>query len=675
MMRPQHKILHFVLYLFPLLLFQPAQATWVEFTLQMSEEMASGNFDSTIDSLHVHASYSSWQAGPALVAIGTNPESLYQGTANIDAGWHAFKFVIHHSDGSLTWEADPNRFFLAEADSLQLEEVFFSHLDPSCMAAPTSLLFQVDMSAALATHLFDPDRDRLVLMGGHPRLGAWTSRLPMIPGSNSIYELRVEMYVGEENMPYKFVLESLWQPDELRWEAGNDRMYSRSCNEIDSDGDGYLELDLNPELFNHRPDYAPRTCISFGVDNSHVPRSAADGAVWTDGLGASHADEIFYRNGFKIQRLRLWHSPSEAWHGLDSTLAHARFAKELGYEIMLDLHYSDTWADPGHQSPPVAWQGLAFDSLVDSLGQYTESVLRSFIDADVRPAYVQIGNEINAGLLWPYAQVGSANETPELWQNLNELLDAGIQAVRTVQAEGAPIQVILHLALGGQNQACRAFLESLYPDLDYDVIGLSHYPIWHGNLLQLEFNLNDLALRYEKHLLLVETAFPYTTAWGDGCHNFFGESAQLLQTGFAVSEQGQLAYLNCMARVIAAVPNELGLGLCLWEPAILPDFPCSPNENLSLFDFSGQGLAALALPLSLSPAAVSDLRIHVWNQEIELSWSPVSSASAYRIESSLSATGPWATERMCTECSYRTQLVTPSRFYRVIALACNSLIL
>jgi arabinogalactan endo-1,4-beta-galactosidase len=341
----------------------------------------------------------------------------------------------------------------------------------------------------------------------------------------------------------------------------------------------------------------------LGADLSFVPQLESLGAAYrVDGAPADPLG-ILLDHGFGLVRLRLWHTPAEPWQGLDATVAYARAAKEAGSEIMLDIHYSDTWADPGHQRKPAAWEGLPFPALVDSVYAYTSAVMRRFRDEDALPRYVQIGNEVRGGFLWDDGRVGGAWDTPEQWARFAELLDAGIAGVRDSLPPTLRPAIVIHVDNGGNNALCRWFLDRLSAQgVDYDVIGLSFYPWWHGTLEDLRVNLHDLAGRYGKKLMLVETAYPWTLAGNDATGNFVTSTDQLLP-GFPASPDGQLAFLRALLATVRGTPGGLGAGLVYWEPGFLsvPGGPPDPCENLTLFDFNGNALPALGFALSEEP--------------------------------------------------------------------------
>ena len=337
----------------------------------------------------------------------------------------------------------------------------------------------------------------------------------------------------------------------------------------------------------------------IGADISHLPQLVSLGAEFSLDGEVMDPLQIFRLHGFEVIRLRLWHTPDEPWHGLEATLEFAQDLRAAGFEIMLDLHYSDTWADPGKQYKPAVWEGLPFPTLVDSVYAYTNSVIRAFRDGNALPKYVQVGNEINPGFLWDDGRVGwsgSAWDTPTQWTQFTTLLSAGIAAVRDSLPSSEWPKIVIHSATGGDNTASRWFYDGLVANgVDFDVIGLSHYPWWHGSLEDLEANLADLAATYGKEIQIVETAYPWTLGWNDDTHNFVGLPGQLLP-GYDATPDGQLAFLRDLLGIVEATPGGLGTGVYYWEPefVVVPGGPGNPYENLTLFDFSNEALQGIA---------------------------------------------------------------------------------
>jgi arabinogalactan endo-1,4-beta-galactosidase len=337
----------------------------------------------------------------------------------------------------------------------------------------------------------------------------------------------------------------------------------------------------------------------LGADLSFVPQLLSLGAEYrVDGVPADPLD-LFADHGFGLVRLRLWHTPDEPWHGLDATLAYASEVRAAGYDLMLDLHYSDTWADPGHQTKPAAWEDLDFPTLVDSVYAYTNAVVMRFRDAGALPQYVQIGNEISGGLLWNEGRVGGSWDTPEQWSQLTALLAAGVAAVRDSLGPSEQPKVVIHVDNGASNALCRWFFDHLEDaDLDYDVIGVSFYPWWHGTLTELRQNLHDIAPRYGKEVMVVETSYPWTLDDFDGFGNFVTDPGQL-HPGYPATPEGQTSFLRDLQAIAESLPGGLGSGPVYWEPAwiAVAGGSANPHENLTLFDFDGDALPGLGFSL------------------------------------------------------------------------------
>jgi arabinogalactan endo-1,4-beta-galactosidase len=345
---------------------------------------------------------------------------------------------------------------------------------------------------------------------------------------------------------------------------------------------------------------AEPSAFILGADLSFLPQLQSLGAEFrVDGKPLPPL-AIFRAGGFGAVRLRLWHSPSEPWHSTAATLAFAREASAAGFDIMLDFHYSDTWADPGHQEMPAAWRDLPFAALRDSVGAYTRAVVRRFCAAGVVPRWVQVGNEIDGGMLWDTGRVGwagSAWDTPRQWDNLAALVGAAADGVRegARDAKAAAPIVVIHAAAGGDSLGCRRLVDGLLArGVAFDAIGVSWYRWWHGPLAGLAANLRGLAARYRKPLLVVETAYPWTLDDADGVGNFV-TSATPLEAGYPATPQGQARLLRELCARVAATPGGLGAGLFYWEPdfVAVPGGPGDPSENLALFDFRGEALPAL----------------------------------------------------------------------------------
>jgi len=345
-------------------------------------------------------------------------------------------------------------------------------------------------------------------------------------------------------------------------------------------------------------------------------------------LGAKFYDEgkegnllsILKSYGTNSIRLRLWNDPysedgrpyGAGTNDLAATIIMSQRAKEQGMGILLDLHYSDFWADPGKQFIPKAWRGFDVSGLEKAVYDFTKATLIALKQADAFPTMIQIGNELSNGLLFPYGKY------PE-YDNIARFVSAGIRAVREVDV-GLP--VMLHLDNGGNNELYRDWFDH-YLDRgeDFEVIGLSYYPFWHGSIQGLEDNMIDIAMRYSKDLILAEVSMGFTM---EDYQDFEGladeerkgyatRQALVDRIEYPMSKQGQADFMLDIMSRIARVPDGRGLGFYYWEPGWLPvkgsgwatevsleyigDVgPCG-NEwaNQGLFDYRGNALPALGV--------------------------------------------------------------------------------
>jgi arabinogalactan endo-1,4-beta-galactosidase len=258
------------------------------------------------------------------------------------------------------------------------------------------------------------------------------------------------------------------------------------------------------------------------------------------------------------------------------------FAAELksrGFKILLTVHYSDTWADPGHQATPVLWQALGFSVLKDSVGAYTKRIVQ-----EINPEYIQLGNEINGGFLYPNGS--SANPAQML-----QLLQTAAAAVRSF----APAtKIIIHYA--GVSGAETFF--NLITALDYDIIGISYYPVWHNITLEnLAPVLKNFSTQFQKKIMVAETAYPFTLNWNDMTNNIVGLPAQLL-SNYPASTEGQKNFLMAIRDLKNTVPSFTGFSY--WGASLVAFKGTaatngSPWENQSLWDFNLMAVPALGV--------------------------------------------------------------------------------
>ena len=297
--------------------------------------------------------------------------------------------------------------------------------------------------------------------------------------------------------------------------------------------------------------------------------------------------QLFKEKGINTARIKIWHTPSLNNNNLESVLEIADRANSAGMDLLLDFHYSDTWADPLNQSKPSAWLDLTFETLCDSIEQYSRHVISKLKNQNTLPKYVQIGNETDCGLLWPDGYVCDEFNNDTQWNKLGALFMHAIDGVNSALDAQDTIEIISHLSNGGN----WFFNNLIEQGVQINILGVSYYPMWHGTLTDLIQNMDELGTEFQKPVLVVETAYPFTLQWNDNTNNVIGLETQLLE-GYEASEEGQLLFLHDLITLVNE--NNYGLGICYWAPDwISTDQFGSPWENQALFDFNGEANDAI----------------------------------------------------------------------------------
>ncbi|HRH36677.1 MAG TPA: glycosyl hydrolase 53 family protein, partial [Catalimonadaceae bacterium] len=286
-------------------------------------------------------------------------------------------------------------------------------------------------------------------------------------------------------------------------------------------------------------------------------------------------------NGCNLVRIRLWNNPATLRSSLSEVQAFAAEVKSNGMKVLLDFHFSDTWADPAHQTKPLAWKTLPDSVLADSVSSFTHRVINI-----VKPEFVQIGNEFNGGQLWENGRISQPDR-------FVRFLKSGISACR----EASPsTKIILHFA---GTEGSNYFYNLLKTkSVDYDVNGLSYYPQWHGkNLDSLSNQVNRLSETIDKKIILAECAYPFSLLWADYTNNSLGLESQIIPAYPATSD-GQKKFMLQLRKIMEDCPQ--GLGFCYWAPDLIAfNGPTATNgshaENQALFDFNYKALPALSV--------------------------------------------------------------------------------
>lgn len=329
----------------------------------------------------------------------------------------------------------------------------------------------------------------------------------------------------------------------------------------------------------------PEAAFIRGADLSAYPKIARANLQFFD-QDSTPGDflGILQNAGLNYVRLKLWVHPDWTEATLSEVDSFASALHQRGLKVWLTLHLSDTWADPGNQEPPRAWANSSFNDIKDSLYLYVKQVSER-----IKPEIIQIGNEINPGFLLPF---GDRFNAPA---NYRSLLDTAILACRTASPA---TEIMIHYA--GINQGALDFYNELN-DLDFDLIGISYYPWWHGkSITALKNTLLALGQQHEQGLVVAETAYPWTLDWYDWTHNLVGLESQLV-SGYPATPAGQKAFIEAVRNTVESVPQ--GRGFAYWGGELVPwkgpeGQDASVFENLALYNFN---LVALPVQEAFQP--------------------------------------------------------------------------
>lgn len=304
------------------------------------------------------------------------------------------------------------------------------------------------------------------------------------------------------------------------------------------------------------------TFFAKGADVSWVTQMEASGIkFYTSGGTQQECMQLLKSLGMNAIRLRVWVNPVGGWNNTADVLAKALRAKNLGMKIMIDFHYSDSWADPGQQTKPAAWASQDVATLTTSVYDHTLSVMNTLKASGINPEWVQVGNETNDGMLWPDGKA-STN-----MQNYAKFVKAGYDAVKAVSSTS---KVIVHISNGYDNNLFRWNLDGLKANgAQWDIVGMSLYPSptnWSTLNSQCLTNMNDMVSRYGSEVMITEVGMN----WGQetACNSFITD----------------------LINKVKSVSGNKGLGVFYWEPEAYNNWQ---GYQLGAFDNSGKPTAAL----------------------------------------------------------------------------------
>lgn len=359
-----------------------------------------------------------------------------------------------------------------------------------------------------------------------------------------------------------------------------------------------------------------------GADLSLLAYFETNGIVYKDNGQTGDAIQILKNHGINCIRLRLFTSsaaqaqadPYDYINNLTYTVPLAVRVKNAGLQFMLDFHYSDTWADPGHQATPAAWAGLTFAQLLPQMRSYNSNAIAAFAAAGAMPDYVQIGNEITDGMLWPNGQLtGNWSSTNPSWIRLGQLMNAAVQGIEdATNATGAKMpKIVVHIDRGGDWNTTRSYFTNVIAQgVPFDIIGESYYPFYHGPLTGLANCVTNAAKFFGKPIFIAETDFPYIFST-----NIYGIPA---------TTNGQVQFVAALAQIVKSAPNNLGAGIFWWGAEY--QYPNANQAGVGTRSFFGSDANLLPAAVAFGElAAPVDISASLAPPNLVLQW-PLSGA-------------------------------------------------
>lgn len=357
----------------------------------------------------------------------------------------------------------------------------------------------------------------------------------------------------------------------------------------------------------------PRDLTGFylGADLSYVNQILDHQGIYKDGGITKSPYAIFKEHGTNLVRLRLWHNPSwtkevygdagtQRYNDLQDVAKSIQLARAQGMAVLLDFHYSDTWADPENQKIPAAWKDIKDIAVLrDSVYNYTHSTLSYLNAKGLMPELVQIGNETNCGMLYTEAPDGfpACNVCNGAWQQMGIVVNGAIDAVKAVTVNATiKTKILLHVADPKNVEWWFDNMTTKGAVTGFDMIGFSYYPLWHTTvgLDQLSDKIAAFKSKYNRPVLILETAYPWTTTSNDSYNNHFGSQSAI--AGYPYTKKGQS---DIMIKMTQEVLDGGGQGIIYWEPAWISSQmkdlwgTGSSWENCAFFDYAGNTVEAI----------------------------------------------------------------------------------
>lgn len=348
-----------------------------------------------------------------------------------------------------------------------------------------------------------------------------------------------------------------------------------------------------------------------GADLSYVNQILDHGGIYKETGEVKSPYAIFSDHGTNLVRLRLWHNPAwtkgvygpqgtQLYNDLHDVTKAIALSKQHGMKVLLDFHFSDMWADPGRQEIPKAWEDITeLDVLSDSVYRYTKRTLESLEAKGLMPEFVQVGNETNCGMMYSNAKSSfpKLNGCEGHWSNLGEVYKSAIRAIREVsETSTVKTKIIIHVADPKNVEYYFDNLTATGKVSDFDIVGFSYYPIWHTTvgLDDVSESVKTFRTKYNKDIMILETAYPWSSGQDDNYHNLWGAETPI--AGYPYTVEGQT---KMMQKIASELREGGGIGMIYWEPAWISSDTKdlwgqgSSWENNTFFDFDGNVLSSI----------------------------------------------------------------------------------
>ncbi len=349
-----------------------------------------------------------------------------------------------------------------------------------------------------------------------------------------------------------------------------------ACSSSDSSGDDPIVV-VPPVVAD---DFIRASDISF------LPEIETAGVVFTNNGKTEDMLTTLKNAGCNTVRIRLWKNPAGGHSGLAEVKTLATRVKSAGLKVWLTVHYSDSWADPGKQTMPAEWKDMSFANLKTAVANYTSTII-----TEINPDIIQIGNEINDGLLWPQGNLTINKELGNLTENEAQCVDLLKTASATIRSKAPKTKIMIHYA--GVETAATDWFYTKVKAVDYDYIGLSYYPIHHGkDLTVVKSTIDALGAKFSKKVIIAETSYAFTFGFDDWTDNIIGQDNQLIP-GYPATSAGQKSYMLAIKDLVKT--SKSGIGFAYWggEWVSFKGDQAkngSTYENQALYDFDNKAL-------------------------------------------------------------------------------------